>query len=397
VRKVAGLALAATLVACAGGPAALRSTPSTAASPTSGSSPSPGAGAPSPSPRPAGLLFAVLENSKASAPQFQFQNDTVAIAGLDGYARAKQHFTARAVPGLCDAGLLVQPEAYVADGHVYYVDGHGVVRGLAPTGAVTQLTAFGLGPQQVLSFAVDPTGQQLVAARQTVPTFAGGLPCQQTGDYAVDLYAAGAGASPQLTYHQAYQQATGAENWIQAVGWDPAGALITVQDNLGTQNGTLGQKWFGQLAHLTPQGIGAVVGGSDCRAQDEVGNSIACISNQGEGAGSVRAPDGSVQWNLPSAIYYFIRLAPDATRAAYCNSSQCGVASRDGTNLKLPQGFGPTGWLDASTLIGVTGSDQYGGVLGTPYGELATVSLADPSQVDDLGFKGMFVGVVQRS
>jgi len=280
----------------------------------------------------------------------------------------------------------------VAAGKVFYIDASGVVRSLDPSGAFTTVTTFARDSQQLVDFAVDPGGTQLLAARLTVPVMTsstGGFPCQQQG-FAVDLYSASAGGHPQLGYHQAYAQESNTDNFISAVGWDPAGAEITVHTNIGTQNGTLGQKWYGQLAHWTPQGVGSVVGGSDCRAQDAVGNSIACISNQGEGAGSVRGPDASIQWNLPSSIYYFIRLSPDASKAAYCNSSECGVAGRDGTHLKLPAHFNPTGWLDASTVIGV---DQEL----SPYGEMETVSLSDPTKVDDLGFKGLFVGVVQAS
>jgi hypothetical protein len=352
---------------------------------------------PSGSPRPTGLLFAVLEDHSGSQTGLPIGADTVAIVGLDGFARAKQHFAARTVPVLCDAAMLVQPEARAAAGRAFYVDASGVVRSLDPTGAVAQVTTFSLQAQQVLSFAVDPSGTQLVGARITVPKFSGGLPCQQQGQFAVDVYASTTGGNPQLGYHQTYAQETNSSNFIQAVGWDPAAAQITVNTNIGTQNGTLGQKWYGQLAHWTAQGIGSVVGGSDCRAQDAVGNSIACISNQGEGAGSVRGPDGSIQWNLPSAIYYFIRLSSDGTQAAYCNSSECGVAGKDGSHVKLPKTFGPTGWLNSSTLIGMTSPDPNGGVLGSPYGELATVSLSDVTKVNDLGFKGMFAGVVQAS
>lgn len=375
----AAVALGALLTAACGGREVV--TVHTSVSPFPPPSPSPAALAASPTPRPAGLLFAVLEGQPAN---------TIAIAGLDGYARAKQKFTPRAVPPLCDATELTQPEARVAAGEVFYADGSGAVRSLDPTGRVADVTSFGVASQQILSFAVDPGGHQLLGARLTIPTWSGGPPCSQQGQFVVDLLSAAAGGAAQLSSHQTYQRDDSSANLVQAVGWDPAGALVTVRTSIGTQNGTLGQKWYGQLAHWTPEGVGSVVGGGDCRAQDEVANSIACISNAGEGAGSVRSPDGSIQWNVPSAIYYFILLAPDATKAAYCNSSECGVAGKDGSHLKLPAHFSPTGWLDSSTLIGV---DQPLSL----YGELKTVALADPAKVNDLGFKGSFAGVVQAS
>ncbi len=379
---LAGLLLAA---ACGGpGQGTVRASPSPSSAPTPLSSPSPAA-----TPRPAGLLFAVLESSDLQ--HFPVNAGTVAIVGLDGYARAKQRFTPRTTPSQCNAASLPQPEARVANGRVYYAEGSGQVRSLDPTGAVQDVIAFPIDGQKLLSFAVDPTGGQVLASVVTIPRFVPpGLPCNQQGDYVVDLEYGSAGGHPQNVYHQAYAQFTDQSNFIQAVGWDPAGAIVTVHSTIGTQQGSLGQKWYGQLAHWTPQGISGVAGGSDCRAQDEVGNSIACISGQGEGAGSVRSPDGTVQWNLPSAIYYFILLSPDGTRAAYCNSSECGVAGKDGSHARLPAGFNPTGWLDASTLIGV--NEQL-----SAYGEMETVSLSDLGKVDDLGFKGMFAGVVQAS
>jgi hypothetical protein len=387
VRKALAAFLLLVAAACGGPPtAAATPTPSEAAA-SPAASPSPVAA--SPTPRPTGLLFAVLETHAASG--WWFNDDTVAIVGLDGFARAKQRFMPRTLPANCNAGVLTQLEARVAAGKVFYFDGSGTVRSLDPGGTIGQVTTFPVAAHQVLSVAVDPSGTQLLGARVTYPTFStSGLPCTQTGNYAMELLSAPAGGNAQLVYHQTYAQQSDTSNFMHAVGWDPAGAEITVHTSIGTQNGTLGQKWYGQLAHWTPQGIGSVVGGPDCRAQDAVGNSIACISNSGEGAGSVRGPDASIQWNLPSAIYYFIVLSPDATRAAYCNSSECGVAGKDGSHLRLPAHFSPTGWLDSTTLIGV---DQQL----APYGEMETVSLGDPTKVDDLGFKGSFVGVVQAS
>ena len=388
MRRLGGLAaLLMVAAACSGSPASARTSPAPTDGSPSVSVASPG---PSVSPRPAGLLFAVLEARRPG--DGPLTNDTVAIAGLDGYARAKTTFTPRRVPELCDAGMLTQPEARVADGKVFFADGTGKIRSLDPTGATGDVTTFNLQAQQVLSFAVDPSGSQLLGAVLTVPTYTSPMPCQQQGQFAVDLYTAQAGGSAAGVYHQTYATNNSDSNFIQAVGWDQAGAAITVHTSIGTQNGTLGQKWFGQLAHYSqPGGVGSVVGGADCRAQDERGSSIACISSSGEGAGSVRSPDGSIQWNLPSGIYYFILLSPDGSHAAYCNSSGCGVAGRDGGSARLPSGFGPRGWLDGSTLIGTRSSQP----VPPDYGELETLSLSDMANVNDLGFTGMFVGAVQ--
>src|SRR5207248_456528 len=147
---------------------------------------SPGAGSPSavlsPSPsasaRPSGLLFAVLEARQAGGTWRE--NDTVAIAGLDGFARAKAKFQPRTVPKLCDAELIPAPEAVVANGRVYFADGTGRIRSLDAGGGVSEVGSVPVGRQQVLSFSVEASGR-LWAERLTVPTYANGgsIPCQQ--------------------------------------------------------------------------------------------------------------------------------------------------------------------------------------------------------------------------
>src|SRR5947208_16451727 len=94
-------------------------------SPTPGAPTSPDTIA-SPTPRPSTsptLLFAVLE--ARGTPGF----NTVAIAGLDGYAKAKATFTPMRVPTVGCTGTAVPPvSAHVAAGNVHFADGEGVVR-----------------------------------------------------------------------------------------------------------------------------------------------------------------------------------------------------------------------------------------------------------------------------
>ena len=384
-RLLAGVFATALLGACGGGggPTGAAS-PSPATSPSSAPSPSPVA-----TPRASGLLFAVLEARKAG--DYWQTSDTVAITGLDGFARAKTTFVPRKVYGLCNAAQLTQPEARVAAGKVFFADGSGAIRSLDTSGAVENVGSLPLGAQQTLSFAVDPSGGALVGSVLTVPVFQGPLPCKQTGQFVQDVYTVSAGGAATRRYHQTYAENSESDNFIQAVGWDPAGALVTVHTDIGTQNGSLGRKWYGQLAHFAGS-IGSAVGGSDCRPQDEVGNSIACISSTEHDAASVRSPDGKVRWSLPGSFYYYVLLSPDASHAAYCANSGCGVAGSDGSVVKFPATFSATGWLSDSILIGLKGNQA---AIASPYGEMATWSASAPSNVDDLGFMGQFAGVVQ--
>src|SRR6266704_5479578 len=111
------------------------------ASPSTEPSASPSA-QPSPSPKPSPtatpktsptLLFAVLE-AKGTANAWTY--NTVAIAGLDGYARAKTTFTPMPVPNVGCMGAIIPPSAHVANGKVFYADARGVVRSLSIDGTV---------------------------------------------------------------------------------------------------------------------------------------------------------------------------------------------------------------------------------------------------------------------
>jgi hypothetical protein len=114
----------------------------------------------------AAALFAVLE-----APGQYAQNTTVAIAGLDGRARAKTHFTPRSSPYAPDVAVILAAEAHVVTGVVYFVDGRGVVRTLDRSGRVRQVAVFPMTQkQQEISFAVSPDGKQLMAAILSLPS-----------------------------------------------------------------------------------------------------------------------------------------------------------------------------------------------------------------------------------
>ena len=58
--------------------------------------------------------------------------------------------------------------------------------------------------------------------------------------------------------------------------------------------------------------------------------------------------------------------------------------------LQLPATFRPQGWLNGTTLIGVVQTLQ-------AEGDMALVRLEHPTRMEDLGFHGFFVGVVQGS
>src|SRR5438093_1310 len=84
------------------------------------------------------LLFAVLE---ANGTANVWTYNTVAIAGLDGYARAKTTFSPMPVPVLGCMGAVLPLSAHVAAGKVFFADSKGVVRSLAIAGRRPRLDA----------------------------------------------------------------------------------------------------------------------------------------------------------------------------------------------------------------------------------------------------------------
>ncbi|HEX6493240.1 MAG TPA: hypothetical protein VF112_06985, partial [Candidatus Dormibacteraeota bacterium] len=120
--------------------------------------PSPAAPRAAASPHPE-TLVAVLERRGGAQTA-----NRVAIVGLDGYARAGAALAPRAVPTPGGLHAVLQPEAMVAAGAVYYADGDGVVRRLSPGGGEPRTVAtFPITDGQALAFAVSPDGLRLVA------------------------------------------------------------------------------------------------------------------------------------------------------------------------------------------------------------------------------------------
>src|SRR5207302_4145193 len=161
------------------------------------------------------LLFAVME-AKGTANAWTY--NTVAIAGLNGYARAKTTFTPMPVPSLGCMGAVIPPSAHVAAGKVFFADAKGVVRSLSIDGAIRTVATFQMtSPQQMLSFAVSPDGSRVLGTVFTIPTNA--FSCDGSasgGTFAFDAYSASNGGASQLVYHQSW---TKSQNVLALTGW----------------------------------------------------------------------------------------------------------------------------------------------------------------------------------
>lgn len=334
------------------------------------------------------MLFAALEAKNTNNP---IGWNTVAIAGLDGYAKAKATFTPMPFPYVGCAGPVLPASAHVAAGKVYYADGTGVIWSLAPGGSPAQVTSFPLtSSQQMLSFAVSPDGARLLATIFTLPPKPAGAsdPCTSgappfgSQHFSLDVYAASAGGASHLLYHQDLG-VFGSPPQMQLlsfIGWDAVGPLATEPTGWASQGGGP-VHYFG-----TPVRVDSVTGmvvepvDGSCPPWDiaPTGDYV-CVASGGL---SVRRPNGTEIWGVAAAqnnsLEYDL-LSTDERRVA---DLQGVVYSRDQPATSIPSGFYYAGWLDSTTLIS--------GNLGT---NLSYWNI-DASAPVDLGFKGVFVGTV---
>jgi hypothetical protein len=381
--------IAALLLAgCSNAPAAAHPSPS---SPPDRAGPSPAASAGASGER----LFAVLEPGGDFA---QMRNDVVAIVRVNGTARARAAFKRRQLPRMRAALPVPQPEARVAAGKVYFADGTGVIRALSVDGTVTDVTRFPLtDPQQTLSFAVSPDGSKLMGAVLQFPPFSSSLsptpdPNLPAGNFTLELFSATPGAQAGSVLKKSWSQSTDVPRDVLAlVGWSASAPLATIDTDLAIQQRTEGRQMFGHVAEIDKVGgAGLVVGGSGCRPWTVLPDETALCDDGSYQNVSVRSRGGAVVFQLPDPVndqYLNLALSPDASRVAYETlSGRSFVLQRDRNPVLLASGFQPQGWLDSSTLIGLTGQGS---------GAMALIRLNSPSRAIDLGFKGFFVGAVQ--
>jgi hypothetical protein len=342
----------------------------------------------------------VLEARRAGStfgggPDAYDAHDVVAIAGTDGYAKAKQTFKPRSLPFIGNAGVLMQPEARLAAGAVFYIDGNGVVRRLSVDGSVAQVTSIPFGqPQQEVSFAVSPDGTRVIASVLTLPAKnpnaqTPGDPPYVAGSHAfIEVFAADAGGPTRSLVRTDLGNLSNNAQMVRVVGWDGTGPLVTLQQSLGTQQGSLGT-WFEgtQLAHLDASGRpGPAFTPGECMPWQELDDaSVLCSGGDFRNVTLIDAAGKTIA-SFPGVSGPFLTISPDKTWVAYLGGAQ----NPSGRRVSLPAGFFPQGWLDATTIIGYQDLKSSGATVGN----MGLVRLADPGHVDDLGFTGVLAGVL---
>jgi len=398
-------------VACGPTQAQRSISPSEAAAPPSATATA--SANPSPLPQPstsATLLFGALE---AKLPGSPYAWNTVAIVGLDGYARAKTTFTPMPVPNLGCIGAVLPSSAYVVAGKVFYSDAKGVVRSLAVDGTIKTVATFPMtSTQQMLSFAVSPDGTNLLGTIFTAPTNA--YPCSgspSSGTFTFDAYAATSGGTSQLIYHESW---TKPQNVLALTGWDAVGPIGTYPTVWASQGGgplsTLGVYVRVDAATIKP--LAPLADPSKCQVWNSIqSGAFVCMGPSvmtGGGTAnqtvnqpvSVRNPDGTELWhfavtaqNSPFGPF----LAPDGQHVMICCNdlnladSHELLVGRDGVQVNLAKGFGASGWLDSTTMIGWLNTDP----LNQGPVPMAYVAANAPGSVVSIGFPGLFLGTVR--
>jgi len=399
-RFLFGLAVV-LLTACSTPPAGVRTSPLPTASASATGSPN-----------ASRIRFAVLEARRAGAQESEYagSHDTIAIAGIDGFALARATFTPRRIPVIPMAGPVLYPEAFAAAGGVYFIDGAGVVRRLDPSGATRKVTTFPLtSPQQGVSFAVSPDGKQLIAAVLTYPsvapapsTTAGQAPAARfitSGSWTLDLEVAADGGTAAVLHH--WQSganddpgsSTGFRN-LAIVGWDAMGPIGMIDGYNGAQQ-TLyeGQRWAG--GHVIRLGLDGTLGATpltaDCTpvALGDGGRILCLLPGAGAHTGllQVASPDGQVLWTAiqPTQTNQIggFTLAPDGTRVAMDGV----LVPQHGVDVQLPDSFMTRGWLNGDTVIGL--------IQGTEPMKIGILHLGAGNSIENWGFSGQFVGILR--
>jgi hypothetical protein len=342
------------------------------------------AAAPSASPTAnAEFLFAVTESDSSRS-----QPNTVAIVGMDGYARATDAFQLRTGPIIPDAYVPLQGVAQVAGSGVYYIDGAGTVRVLR-VGSQPQVVAR--FPQQSAQedvwFSVSSDGSRVLTGLLTFPALGPVVPGTSwnslIGPSKFDLEMAPAGGLSKTLVH--WETKYGAEKpTIFPVGWTSAGPVAMVGSPLSTQNSWAG----GPLYVIDDAGRKMTpLGGPNCDSASITSSGlIACSSGR---IVTVRDQSGKVTWTTHidafSAAYLFV--SPDGQAISDGDK----VERRVGGMVAITQGhpgFRTEGWLDNHTVVGRIVIDDVN------EGDLAWIDINHPSAVHDLGFKGDFVATL---
>jgi hypothetical protein len=302
---------------------------------------------------------------------------------------------------------VLQPEAVVAAGGVYLIDGHGVVCRIDRSGSTRNVTTFPLtGRQQAVSFAVSRDGTQLMAAVLTYPLYSPGASSYQpviSGSWKLDIELAQAGAPAAVVHHSEKPPygPPGVDNIVMA-GWDASGPIAVVGSYEGiVSSGIDGLRWPGDLSvhavrlnldgtvgqGLGPNGTAIDSNGCGLVSLEPGGGPVLCETGGGPSSNSrivIGTAAGQIVWETPSGIAASggFALSPNGLHLAMNGTA----VARDGSSLPLPKNFNTRGWLDSQTIVGL--------VRGSAPSTIGIVHLNAPNTLENWAFSAQFAGVL---
>ena len=313
----------------------------------------------------------------------------MAIVGMDGGTRAKATFQPRVLPGIPDVAIPMKGPAQVVGSGVFYMDGVGQIRVLRPDNQPQPVATVTIQPtQEEPWFAVSPDGSRVIVGILTFPALRPPPPgspfASLVGPWKFDLEVSAVGGSITVLQHQetsASPDSPGRQlKPVFPIGWTPAGPVAMLPSAIGTQQGWSG----GALYVLDSAGkTTQQLGGSDCSGVSvNRAGFIPCLSSSGKV--EVRDSYGDVIWtpHVDGIHVLSLYLSPDGQGISDGHL----VETRLLGMITMAPEFLVQGWLDNNTVIGRTVPG------GHELGDMAWISLEDPSVIHDLGFKGDFVG-----
>jgi hypothetical protein len=326
-----------------------------------------------PSPTPEPFLLAVLRGRYVSGAA-----DRAEWVTVDGRVVASADYLPLPSPRIGNASFVYPPEGWVVAGGLYFIDGHGVVRRLDPSGGVTAIATFPITlPQQLVSFIVRPDGGRLGAIVITLPALKNPLPANpldgyfQPGAHAyLDLEWANAGGPTTTTLHKdltADPSVFGLPTLLE--GWDQSGPVATLHSIIGNQDGLYGYPMGGDaLVHVAEDGTHLDQIGGDCSPADELfDGTIVCSDRTGV---TVRSSTGKVLWKTggtPETMCAAPRLSPGGDQLAGCAP---GIVSKDGHAVSFTgvptmttgqrEVIDVAGWMNERWVVVVDANAQQG-------------------------------------
>ena len=259
--------------------------------------PSAGGGASSTTPAAAGPSSVTSATPSPTRPLIAFllpdadHGATVEWATAQGRAVAQEKFATAKLSAWTNAGFLLQPNARLAAGNIFYVDAAGVIRSLGPDGKVTVITSLELrAGQNIVSFAPSPNGRQVAASILNYPPVHNPPPNTLTdpflerGHWWYDYETADAGRPAIRVVSRDLGEFSNCSNAAAGtvclaepagvttvVGWDDAGPVAITDTQLSAQSPPPSSRTPGSaLVHLGFDGSHSEpLGGAGCRPLDE--------------------------------------------------------------------------------------------------------------------------------